>query len=316
MNFSISFLSLQKIQNLSPFFSPMKEKNFLLMNSKIKNSFSPFFFSNSAKLSIFKNVYFSKFLDTSIIISNMKEMHSLTHLTRINFENEDSIFIKSCIFSNCSSLNNRGGALEIHRGNATIIYSTFSNNSAKSSGSLELRDCFYINISQCSFEKSYATRFGVGMIDGHSEKDSSFLNDLNFTKNGAEKSVGVIRLQHGSGKLGSCNFYNNTAYFAGCVLTFTNRPSFRSFSSCNFFYNKANENSAALTIFLMGFFGQASHCIFVDNYDGSILVKSDSCSFDISDCTFSDSKDKEIQIRFSSCEVMIDRRTKFNITNV
>ena len=315
MNFSISFLSLQKLRNSSPFFFQTKNQNFLIRNSKIQRSFTTFLCSNS-KSSDFKNVHFSKFLDTVIIVNSQKELKNAAYSSRINIEQEDSISIDSCSFSDCSSPKHRGGALEIHKGRVLIIRTTFSKNSAKSSGTMEIRDSSHINITLCSIDGSSARRFGVGMIDGRNEQDSSFLSDVNFTKNRAEKSVGAIRLQHGSGMLSMCNFHNNTAPFSGCVLTFTNRPSFRSFSYCSFRNNEAKEHSAAIAIFLLGFFGQASDSVFIGNEDGSILVKSDSCSFDISYCVFSGSKDKEITLQFPTCQLTLDQRSKFNVTSI
>ena len=314
MNLSLSSLVLSNIRENSPLFEGRGKQNFLIRCSKISRSFSPIFHTITPINSIFQKVYFSRFLSNVITISQDKQLIRVNYSSRTDFDNQNQIQIEFCSFSNCISLNQAGGALNIHRGNFSMSHCLFHGNRAKSSGSFEIGDCHCINISFISVEKSRAYRFGVGVVDGHNELDSSFISNSNFTNNQAEKCVGVIRIQHGSGLFKGSNFHNNTAPFSGCILTFTERPSFRSFYHCKFIENKANQQSAAITLYLMAFYGDANSCSFVNNENGSILVQSDSCSFDICECSFSGSEQKEIKIVFDTCDVSLDMGNIFNNT--
>ena len=310
MNFSLSRLSLSRLTGNSVFITGSRN-SIEVKNSRVFNSFVPFyssFFQNSAK---FKNLELKKFLDTAIYISADTDYTNGYYSSRLKIENKEKIFIDTCSFTECSSLTKSGGALYVHKTNVTIIGSSFQYNKAKSSGAFELSDCRSINVTECLVKKSSATRIGGSFIDGHSDKDSSFVKNCNFTHNYAEKWVGAIRVQHGFGSINSCIFHNNSADFSGSVFMFTEKPSFRSFSYDKFIGNKARDSSAAITCYLMCFYGDAEECVFKDNVDGSIHFSSCSGTFDISNCVFSGPKEKEINVLFESSTVDVSY-SRFN----
>ena len=217
------------------------------------------------------------------------------------------ILIKNCIFNFCNNLEKKGGAISLKKCNISIKNSIFNNNSANSCGSIDISDSNIVIINNSLISNSKANRNGGAFIDGNNNNDICNLFLTNFSKNKANLWTGGLRIQHNGGLIIYSIFFNNTSNFSGAIFDFSGLPSLRNITLSYFISNISKENSSGFVGYKMLFQGKIDQCYFFNNFNGSILIFSDSSNINIFNFFFEKNLNNEIFINFNT--------TKLNLLN-
>jgi hypothetical protein len=223
------------------------------------------------------------FLNCSVILNIGEDAAAL------RVENVDNIYIHDSNFT--SNLGNYGGGVYVSDSNySSIEYCNFRSNLGYCGAALDMADVVEASIVGCEFFNNFAIKDGEFHTGGaaHIQNSSVSIDNCNFTDNHgsygaavymiwykgvsftncdfssnvASATGGAIYFEVGDEALVSnCNFYNNSAYYAGGVFV-TNSTNFKVESS-DFTDQEAYFGSAICLFYYDG--ASIEDCSFISN---------------------------------------------------
>jgi hypothetical protein len=265
-----------------------------------------------------RDCHFDHLLQSAITITSDSKTFAQKRYTKRFRILGGVLVVDRCTFVNCSGNTRGGGSLIQTCFSITFSDCIFRSNSAVFAGGLYVVKSNTSSFARISFVKCTAEYMGACYHDGVADVSEPTANfsDLNFTSNRADEWTGAFRVEHGSGFVNHCIFYQNEATTCGAVFDYSWKPAKRHLSSTAFVNNSSKFRGGAFCAFHIMHLSEFTLCHFRANFcetaASSIYVESANAILDVIGCSFDDPMDRALGMRFAGSEINVDESSVFD----